>query len=62
MKARLRRLVDRVRWRLCWWLMPSLGLAEEKRRLEAIAKANGCSRKMAYGIASGYFNTLRDES
>jgi hypothetical protein len=53
--------IDRLRWRLCWLLMPSIVLGREKRRLESIARENGASKKMAYGIASAYFNTLRDE-
>lgn len=52
-------LLDRLRWRLCWWLMPALGLAQEKRRLEGIARENGASKAQSIAIAGGYFNTLR---
>lgn len=52
--------LNRIRWRLCWLLMPSLTFAREKRRLEDIARSNGASRSMAHGIASAYFNALRD--
>ncbi len=56
-----RNWLDVLRWRACWVLMPPLGLAHEKRRLKDIARATGASRSMAEGIASRYFNTLRDE-
>jgi hypothetical protein len=43
--------------------MPSIGLAREKRRLEAIAKKNGCTRAVARGIATKYFaSLLHDEN
>lgn len=53
-----RGLWDRLRWRLCWWLMPSIGLAQEKRRLEAIAKESGASWSVAKRIAGEYFKEL----
>lgn len=56
-----RQWLDRLRWRLCWSLMPSLGFAQELRRLEKIAQENGASKTMAKGIASAYFNTLQAE-
>lgn len=55
-----RGILDRLRWRLCWWLMPSLGFAQEKRRLQAIAQDSGASRAVAIRLSSVYFNTLRD--
>jgi hypothetical protein len=54
-------LWDRLRWRLCWLLMPAIGLAKEKRRLEEVAMAAGTSRAVSKRIASEYFNTLRDK-
>lgn len=53
--------LDRIRWRLCWLLMPRIGLAQEKRRLHQVAVACGASVSLAKGIASRYFNSLRDE-
>lgn len=55
-----RECVDRLRWRACWLLMPPLGFAQEKRRLQRIAQDCGASRASAVAIASRYFNTLRD--
>jgi hypothetical protein len=55
-----RNWLDVLRWRLCWLLMPKIGLAHEKRRLEDIARNIGASRSIAHGIASAYFNALRD--
>lgn len=53
--------LDRIRWRACWLLMPALGLAQEKRRLQRIAQDAGASRAVATRIASSYFSTLRDQ-
>jgi hypothetical protein len=52
--------LDRLRWRLCWLIMPRLGIGEEKRRLEKIAQECGASRSVAKGLASRYVNGLRD--
>lgn len=54
-----RGFMDRLRWRLCWWLMPALELAREKRRLQEVAREAGASRAQATAIASIYFKTLR---
>lgn len=56
-----RGLWDRIRWRLCWWLLPAIAIAEEKRRLERIAMAAGTSRAVAKRICGEYFAALRDE-
>jgi hypothetical protein len=52
--------LDCLRWRVCWLLMPPLGFAQEKRRLQRVAQAAGASRAVAIATASMYFNTLRD--
>lgn len=51
-------LIDHIRWRLCWALMPKLWLAEEKRRLECLARELGASKAVAQRIASAYFAGL----
>jgi hypothetical protein len=38
-----------------------VGAAQEKRRLEQIARECGASRSMAKELASMYFNSLRDK-
>ena len=55
----MRALLDLLRWRLCWILMPRLGIAEEKRRLEKTAQDLGVSRSAAKALANKYFNGLR---
>ena len=55
-----RNWLDVLRWRLCWLLMPIIGLAHEMRRLQDIARNIGRTRSIAHGIASAYFNALRD--
>jgi hypothetical protein len=52
--------IDRLRWRACWALMPALGLAQEKRRLQKIAQECGASRAAAIATSSLYFKTLQD--
>lgn len=54
-------LIDRIRWRLCWWLMPSIALAREKRRLEDLARELGASKTLATGVASRYFASLKEQ-
>lgn len=56
-----RGFLGRVRWRLCWALMPKLWLAEEKRQLESIAREHGTSKAVSQRIASAYFNRMRDQ-
>lgn len=54
--------LNRIRWRLCWLLMPAIALAQEKRRLESIAREKGASKSQSIAIAGEYFNTLRRRS
>jgi hypothetical protein len=60
MPAKIRKLgtVDRIRWRLSVWLMPHLYLAEERQRLERIAREVCASRSEAKAIAGRYFTEV----
>jgi hypothetical protein len=51
--------VNRLRWRLARIIMPAMGVAEETRRLERIAREKGASRSAAKALACAYFETLR---
>jgi hypothetical protein len=51
--------INRLRGRLAWWLMPSLWISQETRRLEKIAQSKGASRSAAKALACAYFETLR---
>lgn len=56
-----RATADRIRWRLCWWIMPRVKVAQEKRRLEEIARASGCTKAQSVAVASNYFNHLQKD-
>jgi hypothetical protein len=50
---------ERLRWRFAALLMPRLYLAEERQRLERIAREVCASRSEAKAIASRYFSEIR---
>lgn len=56
-----RRLCDRLRLRLAWWLMPAITVAKQKRLLEDIARDSGASWAVSKQIVGRYFRALRDE-
>lgn len=51
---------DRLRWRLFLWLIPALWLAQEKRRLERIARDKGASKSQSVAIATAYINSFHE--
>lgn len=52
--------LDRLRWRLAFWLCPAIDTALGKRRLERVARACGASKTQAVQIAGDYFKVLRE--